>query len=284
MPIKTILVHLDTEQHAADLIGMAASIAEKTTAHLIGLHVVPDVYVAATIPAEVIGELIEAQREANEGVAAKVEARFRQAVAGLRSPTEWRKDQARFETVADVVIRHGRTTDLLVLGQSEEKLNFYSSADTSGDIMLRAGRPVLMVPLKGPNGPIGKRILVAWKDTREAARAVFDAMPFLVDADMVHILTVKQPSGRNTDATRVMPIPAADIAATLAHHDVRCEIIEKAGPESSAGAQILAQVKERRCDLVVMGGYGHSRMREIIFGGATRSLFDTMTVPVLMSH
>ena len=284
MPIKTILVHLDTEQHAADLIGIAASIAGKSMAHVTGLHVVPDVYVAAMIPADVVGELIEAQRQANEAIAAKIEGRFRQAVAGLRTPTEWRQEQARFETVADVVMRHGRTADLLVLGQSEQKLDFYGSADTSGDIMLRAGRPVLMVPMKGRNGPIGKRILVAWKDSREAARAVFDAMPFLVDADMVHILTVKQPPRRNTDATRGMPIPAADIAATLAHHDVRCEIIGRVGSESSVGAEILAQVKESGCDMVVMGGYGHSRMREIIFGGATRSLFDNMTVPVLMSH
>ena len=284
MSIKTILVHLNAEPQAADLMGVAASIAEVSSAHLIGLHVVPDAYIPAAVPPEVVGELMDSQRQANEAAAAKIEAHYRQAVAGLRVAAEWRKVQARFESIADVVIRHGRAVDLVVLGQSEQKLDIFSGIDTSEEVMLRVGRPVLMVPLKGKNGPIGKRILIAWKDKREAARAVFDALPFLEGAEAVHILTVTAPKGHDKGAAVPHAIPAADIAATLAHHDVRCEIIETVAEDSTVFDEILNQIRERRCDMVVMGGYGHSRLREIVFGGTTRGMFDEMTVPVLMSH
>jgi len=281
MSIKTILVHLGSEQHAADLLGVAAGIAEASTAHLICLHVVPDAFTPSTVPPEVMGELIEAQRQANEAMAVKVEAIYRQMSAGLRVPNEWRKAEARFETIADVVIRHGRTADLLVLGQSDDKLDFLSGIGTPEEVMLKVGRPVLMVPVKGKDGPVGRRILIAWKDSREAVRAVFDALPFLIDADSVHILTVRHESRPDLSKASV---PAADIAATLAHHDVHCEIIEVTGQDKSVGDEILKQVKDCGCDMVVMGGYGHSRLREIMLGGATRKLLDAMTVPVLMSH
>lgn len=284
MPFKTILVHLNTEQHAADLLGVAASIAEASTAHLIALHVVPDAFIPAAVPPEVVGELMEAQRQANEAAAVKIDARYREAVAGLRAPNEWRKVQARFESVADVVVRHGRAADLVLLGQSGQKSDIFSGIETCEEVMLRVGRPVLMVPVKGNSGPIGKRILIAWKDKREATRAVFDALPFLEAAEDVYILTVAPPKGSGKAAKGPQPVLATDIAATLAHHDIRCEIIEAVGADSGVSAEILSQVKQRRCDLVVMGGYGHSRLREIAFGGTTRSQFDEMTVPVLMSH
>ena len=283
MTIKTILVHLDSEEHAADLIGVAASIAEATTAHLIALHAVSDVFVSSTVPPEAMGELIEAERQAYAAKAARIEARYRQAVAGLRIPNEWRKVEAHLETVADVVMRHGRTADLIVLGQAKEKLDLFGT-DVSEEVMLGAGRPVLLVPLKGHNGPIGKRILIAWKDSREAARAVFDALPFLEQSDMVYILSVKPERRRSTGTLTPVAVPAADIAASLAHHDVRCEIIDVVGPEISVADEILSQVKEHRCDMVVMGGYGHSRLRELMFGGTTQCIFDSLTVPVLMSH
>ncbi len=281
--IKTILVYLDTEEHAADLIGIAASIAEATTAHLVALHVVSDVFVSATMSLEAMGEMIEAERQAYAAKAARIEVRYRQAVAGLRIPNEWRAVQAHLETAADVVMRHGRTADLIVLGQSEHELDVFGT-DVSEEVMLGAGRPVLLVPLKGRNGPIGKRILIAWKDSREAARAVFDALPFLEQSDMVYILSVKPERRRSTGTPSPLTIPAADIAASLAHHDVRCEIVEVVGPEVTVADEILSQVKEHRCDMVVMGGYGHSRMRELFFGGTTQSMFDSLTVPVLMSH
>jgi len=284
MPIKSLLVHLATEAQAGDLMGIAASIAETSTAHLTALHVVPDAFIPAAVPPEVVGELIESQREANAATATKIEQRYKVAAGGLRVPVELRKVEAHQESVADVVIRNGRPMDLIVLGQSQYKLDVFSGIDTSEEIMLRAGRPVLMVPLKGHNGPIGKRILIAWKDTKEAARAVFDAMPFLTEADAVYILTIKQPAGRGKAAAASKSIPAADLAASLAHHEVPCEIVEKSGPDSTVGEEILAEVKARRCDLVVMGGYGHSRLREVIFGGTTHNLFETMPVPVLMSH
>ena len=282
--LRTVIVHLDNPRRAQDLLGVAASIAEAHSARLVGLHVVPDIFIPATVPVEVTGELIEAQQRADAQAAAKIEAQFNEAMAAARVPHEWRKAQARFETVADVVMRHGRTADLIVVGQPEQKLDVFSGIDASEEIVLGSGRPVLVVPMTGHDGPIGKHILVAWKDSREAARATFDALVLLKAASSVRILSVSRPKGgaRPGDGGRV--IEATEIAASLARHGVKCEIVEATGPDSSVPGEILAQVKSKGCDLVVMGGYGHSRLREVVFGGATRAMFDTMTVPVLMSH
>jgi nucleotide-binding universal stress UspA family protein len=147
-------------------------------------------------------------------------------------------------------------------------------------VALSAGRPVLVVPHFGPPRNLGSNVLVAWNASREASRAVNDAMPFLRRANKVTVLAVDPQRGG--DAHR--EIPSADIALHLSRHGVKPEAAQVAAPEIEAGEIILSQASRLGANLIVIGAYGHSRFREYIFGGVTRHLLRHMTVPVLMSH
>jgi nucleotide-binding universal stress UspA family protein len=281
MGYKTILVGLVSPRSAKDLIGIAASLAETFDSHLIGLHVVPDAFIPAAVPIEVTAELLEAQRSANEAQGSQVAAVFADAIRGLRFPTEWRKAEARLESIADVIMRHARAADLVIVGQPDEKLDLIDGIDVSEEVMVGSGRPLLIVPSVGHNGPIGKKVLIAWNNSKESARAVFDAVPFLKKAESVTLLTIKPPRGGEE---REGELPAADIAAALARHGISPVVSDATAQPHKVAEEILAQVKSTGADLVVMGGYGHWRLREFVFGGATRKMYDAMTVPVMMSH
>jgi nucleotide-binding universal stress UspA family protein len=142
---------------------------------------------------------------------------------------------------------------------------------------MSAGRPVLMVPYAGRFPDTGKRVLIAWNAGREAARAVTDAMPLLSKAQSVEVVAF----GEGGDHGEV---PGADLALFLARHGVKATAARQHAPGVDIGNQILSRAADVNADLIVMGAYGHSRLRELALGGATRSVLDAMTVPVLMAH
>jgi nucleotide-binding universal stress UspA family protein len=146
--------------------------------------------------------------------------------------------------------------------------------------MMGCGRPVLIEPCACRVDTVGKNVLVAWSGTREAARTVGDALPLLRSAEAVTVFSVGPTSSvRGHDDGR-----GIDLANHLARHDVRAKALHLASDHIDVSDLILSQAKDLRCDLIVMGGYGHSRTRELILGGVTRGVLQHMTVPVLMSH
>jgi len=147
-------------------------------------------------------------------------------------------------------------------------------------VMIAGGRPVLFIPTAGRFPTIGSNATIAWNGSRESARAVFDALPFLVAAKQVRILAV------NPDDTELhgTVLPGSELATALARHGVKCEVARSVAPDIGIGDELLSRLADRGSDLLVMGGFGHSRFREFIFGGATRSILAHMTAPVLMSH
>jgi nucleotide-binding universal stress UspA family protein len=145
---------------------------------------------------------------------------------------------------------------------------------------MESGRPVLIVPNAGVHPRVGGRVLVAWNARREAARAVFDALPILRGATDVKVVWVNPQSERE----RAQDIPAGDICTSLARHGVRCQATEQIAPRGNVGETLLACAKEVSADLLVMGCYGHARVRELVFGGASRHVLAHMALPVLMSH
>jgi nucleotide-binding universal stress UspA family protein len=172
-----------------------------------------------------------------------------------------------------------RYADLVVAGQPE--------ADDEGDLrgladelVFSAGRPVLFVPYAGRFPALGKRVLVAWDAGREAARAVTDALPLLQRAEAVEVCAF-DPEKR---ARKHGEQPGADVGLYLARHGVKVTVARQSGAGYDVGAQILSRAADVGADLVVMGAYGHARVREMVLGGATRTLLEAMTVPVLMSH
>jgi nucleotide-binding universal stress UspA family protein len=277
MTYKTILVHIDSGHRCRARVDIAIGLARRFDAHLIGLNALSPVSLPGYVRAEVGGmPIAEIQkRYADEQVARAMKV-FDDAVAaaGLAS-AEWRTTET---DAVDAVALHGRYADLVVLGQPEPGEETGVRRDFAEQVTLEAGRPVLMIPYAGSFTGVGKRVLVGWNASREATRAITDAMPLLVQADSVEIIVIN-PKPWEHGAS-----PGSDLALYLARHGVRVEVRVDDASGVDEGGEMLSRAADFGADLIVMGAYGHSRFRELVMGGASRTIIDSMTVPVLLSH
>ncbi len=276
---STILVHCNDRRRIKHVLAPALTIAERFESHLVALSVVPPVAIisggADMTPIVEESHCIE-YREQN----AEMRAAFEAAVVSRAIKPEWRDADAGAFPVADTVLPVARSADLVVASQTDEAWYNSERLDIVEALVLESGRPVLVVPNAPPRSVVGRRILVAWNGRREAARAVFDAMPLLQRADTVKVVWARA-SAEDEDAKE---IPVADICATLARHGVKCEGADEITHGSGIGESLLAAAADYEADLLVMGCYGHSRLREFVFGGASRHVLAKMQIPVLMSH
>ncbi|WP_270939103.1 universal stress protein [Falsiroseomonas oryzae] len=280
MAIKDILVHLDTTPASAARLDLAAGLAQRHAAHLAGLYVV-DVALPVMAGGEMgggafIAEMIESMRQAALEEGTKIEATFRARLARDGLAGEWRQVEG---TTAGQVALHGRYADLVVLGQPDAGGESPAGAAVEA-ALFETGRPVLVVPHAGVPALPGRRVLVGWNASREASRALHDALPLLAGAESVTVLTINADPGSTEHGQE----PGADIARHLARHDLPVTVRRITGADISAGDLLLNEAADLGSDLLVMGGYGHSRLREFVLGGATRTLLGQMTVPVLMAH
>ena len=279
MDYKTILVHLDRNARRSERMELAFVLADRYDAHLVGLFALS----AARIPSYALAEggttIIAAQNRLRAEAAREAEAAFRGAMArhhGVKA--EWRASNA---DALGALQLNARYSDLVVIGQRER-----DPGDDAGlapelvdELVLSAGRPVLLVPYAGRFPDTGKRVLVAWNASSEAARAVADALPLLAGAESVNIVVFE--TGRAGDHGEE---PGADAALYLARHGVKATVSRYGSTDIDIGSQILSRAADMEADLIVMGAYGHSRLRELVLGGATRTLLESMTAPVLMSR
>lgn len=281
MSYKDLLVVLDSEAPARRRIDLAAALAERFEAHLVGLYPLPIPeaprhfgYYDPALLDPFFGELRGRARE----TADKLREVF-QHVTSLRGlSAEWRVIAEGPE--ADPAL-HARYVDLTILGQLDPDLGEADMIRPRPEhVTLASGRPILVVPYAGHFETVGRRILIGWNATREATRAVNDAMPLLAAAEVVTVLTVDPREGPHGHGQ----LPAADISLHLARHGVNAEIEQTVSADLPVGEVLLSRAADLGVDLLVMGAYGHSRARELLLGGATRSLLRSMTVPVLMSH
>lgn len=277
---RTIVVHLDAAKRRPQTLDVALSLAESFDAHLVGLFAPGPV----RVPMPAIGEGASVLRDIEEGrqrtaLAAQVEVEFREATQRRGSEqAEWRDFPG---DPLYAVQLSARYADLVVAGQPDPYGDDTDEALAGfpADLVLNAGRPVLFVPYAGRFPKLGTRVLVAWNASREAARAVRDALPLLKRARRVDVVAFDPQ--RSADHGEQ---PASDIALYLARHGVRASAAQQRGTGIEIGAQILSRAADMEADLIVMGAYGRSRFRERVLGGATRTLLESMTVPVLMSH
>ena len=281
MVYKTVLVHCNDGKRIARVMDVAVDVAQRFQAHLVGVSVTPPVAIIpsgmpGTPDAIVLDEHCVAYRKDNPAMRAAFEA----AAGGRNVSAEWREAEADSSSVADVVLQHACAADLIVAAQSAPGWQWTAYLDIADRLAVESGRPVLIVPNEGLHKDFGKRVLVAWNARREAARAVFDALPLLQQAQEVKVVWVnpQEEGGSAGD------VPAGDICAALARHGVKCEATEVARPQTSVGRTLLMRAAEYGSDLLVMGCYGHSRLREFVLGGASRHVLDHMAIPVLMSH
>jgi nucleotide-binding universal stress UspA family protein len=192
---------------------------------------------------------------------------------------EWRVADG---NTAALLALHARYADLTVLGQpnADEPFKGASADAVLVNVLLSSGRPVLAVPYAGQFERVGERVLIAWNASRESTRAVNDALPLLRGAAAVTVLAVNPKHGIEGHGD----VPAADIALHLARHGVKAEAAHTIAKDISEGDALLSYAADIGVDLIVTGGYGHSRAREMVFGGVTRTLLQEMTVPMLLSH
>lgn len=279
MTYQTILVHLTDERRLSRVLGPAITLARRSGAHLAGLTVLPPVIVEpAFVPGGVV-TIIDSHRKAYEKERARMRERFEAAVrdAGIRA--EWQPIDCDETNVWQEVAKRGGSADLIIASEPDPSWTYSHMMEAPAEVILHSGRPVLLIPLAGHHADLGRRVIVAWNGKREAARAAHDALPLLRDADKVTVLWINP-----EDDMAAGDVPGADLCTTLARHGVKCDAASVDEPGRDTGEILLSRARETGADLIVMGCYGHSRLKEFILGGATRRVLKDMTVPVLMSH
>lgn len=281
MNYKDLLVVLDSDASARPRIEIAAALAERFAAHLVGLYTLPipeaPRHFGYYDPA-LLNPFFEELRARAREAADKTKEMF-EHTTGLRGVSaEWREIPDGAD--ADPAL-HARYADLAILGQLDPESGEPDTIRPRPEqVTLASGRPIMVVPYAGNFPSLGRRVLIGWNATREAARAVNDAMPLLTGAEIVTVLTIDPHEGPRAHGE----LPGADISLHLARHGVKAEIERTVSADLPVGEVLLSRAADLGADLLVMGAYGHSRARELLLGGATRSLLRSMTLPVLMSH
>lgn len=282
MPYKTILVHADRSPHAPDRMALAARLALACGAHLTALACTGISRYAQLDDAArmwpLVPEQLVAWREQARASLAACEAIAAQA--GLEAPSLLLLD----DDPEDGMVLQAPFHDLLVLSQTDPSGGAPGVIrDLPRNLLLNCGRPLLLVPCAGAEaghaGAPFRHPLLAWDGGARAARAISDALPLLQLAGTATLLVLnaeQHPAGHGME-------PGADMALFLARHGVRVEVMREYTSVDIGGA-LLCVAAELRCDLLVMGGYGHRRARETLLGGATRDVLRDMMLPVLISH
>ncbi|MBW4091773.1 MAG: universal stress protein [Proteobacteria bacterium] len=283
MRLRDLQVVLDSTPRSQAVLDIAIDLARTNGAHLTGLCPLE-----LLLPADfgfVLGgypEVMALQTAVDQlqsqakDMAAAIEARFRDALRREGLGGDW---AAPAGPVAAAIAYHARHADLTVIGQADpDHRRPPPGRGMIEDLLLAAGRPLLIIPYAGTFPTIGRTVAIAWSETREAARAAGDALALIDPAASVTVLSIVRP-GTQID------IPGAEIAAHLARHGLAVTAARTISDGSISEADaLLSYVADLGADLLVMGGYGHSRVRELTLGGMTRGVLQHMTLPVLMSH
>jgi nucleotide-binding universal stress UspA family protein len=282
MALKDILVHIDADAGSgagARRQAFAISMAAAHDAHLTGLVFALEPTIPPMIMGEVPGSLLDAQRERAIEAAQAASTAFSEAanLAGINSDV--RVVNCTEAAAGPTLAVHGRTTDLILVGQPEPEDTFAIREILVEAALFESGRAVLVVPYIGPGEAKFDNVLIAWDGRRQASRAANEAMPLLTKAKNVSVVIVGNdaPSAHGGE-------PGADLALHLARHGLKVDVKRIGAAGIDIGNALLSHAADSEADLLVMGGYGHSRLREFVFGGTTHSILSSMTIPVLMAH
>lgn len=274
--LKRILVHVDQGRQVESRMELAVALARRFGSRLAGVYMMPGV----VPPAFVIGQLppsfLAEQERAAQDAAEAARRSFQDRVSREGLASDWHCIP--FNPVGGLRSL-ARYADLTIVGQADPDAADYVSAVLPEEVALGSGRPILVVPYIGASSTAGRRIVIAWDGGREAARAVGDALPLLRRAETVWALSIDRGSGGATAS------PASALTSYLAEHGIRATPRDMtAGDDIGASDMLLSLLSDLGADMLVMGCYGHSRLRQMVLGGMTRGILSHMTVPVLMSH
>src|SRR5229473_1054254 len=278
--LREIVVFIDGHTQTPGILEFAGMLAQEHGARLISVFMQPEPIVT---PAETFARgkgmqsTIEVHQAQLERTEAAHRAQFEDIVRrqGIRSESEWRS----LPYLSSEVAVHAYYADLVVVARPESAGQTAAPPGLAESLVLSSGRPIIVFPPRGTVSQV-RRILVAWNATRESIRAVADAMPLLAKAEAVEVLVVdhqRRPANHGQE-------PGADIAHHLARHGAHVEVRRVSSGGKDVGRLLLSQAAAFGADLLVMGAYGHSHLREWMFGGVTRTVLYEAGLPVLMSR
>lgn len=282
MSYRSIFLHLDDDEAWERTLDVAARVAKSFEATLEGTYIVPRDAITPFTSA-ILPDVVVQGRLAESGYAQdQAEARFRAAAA------QHMLSGAAFAAPAgapvEAAVHHARHADLAIVRQPRAgAADAGFTSDVAHAVLLQAGRPVLFVPHSGQFPSVGATVLVAWKETREAARAIADALPFLVRARKVVVVIVDPADADDTEEV-ANALSGRGVAQFLARHGITAQVRREVADDIDVANLLLSRAADVGADLVVMGGYGRPRFAERVLGGVTRSMLEAMTAPVLMSH
>jgi len=275
--LKDIIVNLTVDAANDVAADYAISIGRAFEAHLSGIGFAYEPVIPGSVFGSMAVELIQTQRAEFERAARKAIAQFEDAARRVNLAAESRLQTASLAEAAGLFGALARRFDLSVLAQAEP--NKLPGRELIIEAALfESGRPVLVVPYIQRDGLKLDHVTVCWDGSRNAARAVADGLPFLKRAKAVEVVVVAGDPGKSDE------IPGADIAHHLARHGLKVELKRIVVRDLDVANTILSHAADTGTDFIVMGGYGHSRLREFVLGGATRGILSSMTAPTLMSH
>jgi nucleotide-binding universal stress UspA family protein len=274
--MKDLIVNLGLGEHdpAGDF---AISLAEKFEAHVLGLAFAYEPVIPGAVMGGIPPEFIESQRAEAKGKADAAIARFEERARRAGVSYEHRLLSASLSAAADQLGRLARRFDLVVVGQPEGEETVPEEVVDEG-ALFESGRPVIFVPFIQKAGVKLDRVMVCWDGGRAATRAIADSLPLLKKAKEVEVVIVATGRAKTNEVT------GADLGQHLARHGLKVDVKRITSPDIDVASTILSYAADSSADMIVMGGYGHSRLREFVLGGATRGILESMTVPVLMSH
>ncbi len=280
MPFKSLAVFLDGSDASKQRLDAALAIARWLDAHLTAVAIAeqPAYYygIGSEVSADIYMQDVERAQAAAKALADAAGALI--TAAGVRGDVRWATGTA--AAIGDVAARHARYADLALVGQPAEGDFELVMRKTFEGVLLESGRPLVVLPQGWDKGSFGKTIALAWSPQREAARAVSDAMPLIAGAAAVHVVVVDPNVGETAHGEE----PGADLAATLSRQGVAVTVDQVPSAGQSVAECIHAHAVDRGADLIVMGGYGHWRLREALFGGVTRDMLKAARIPLMMSH
>jgi nucleotide-binding universal stress UspA family protein len=275
--VKDIIVNLSVTKEGSVVGKYAVSVAAALEAHLTGVAFIYDPVVPISGAGYIPAEVIEIQREDNETAADAAIKSFTAATDQAGISAEPLITNASLAGAGDHFARMARRFDLAIVGQAEPEIS--SMEQIIGETTLfESGRPMIMVPYIQKAPFKTDNVMICWDGSRTAARAVADAIPIIRKSGRVEIVIVASDRGKRDE------IDGADIGQHLARHGLKVDVHRISGGNIDVGDALLSHAADSGADFMVMGGYGHSRLREFVLGGVTRSIFGSMTLPVLLSH
>jgi len=275
--VKDIVVNLSVRDDGGPVGDYAVSVAAALDAHIVAIAFVYDPIVPVSGTGYVPAEVIETQQADNETAAKTAVDQFAQAASRAGVSAEPLTLSASLAGAGDQFARIARRFDLAVLGQAEPDMGAVEQV-IAESTLFGSGRPMILVPYIQKVPLKLDNVMVCWDGSRPAARAIGDAMPLLEKAGRVEIVIVTNERGKEHE------IEGADMGQHLARHGLKVDVNRMAGGSIDIADALLSHAADSGADFMIMGGFGHSRLREFVLGGVTHSILRSMTVPVLMAH